>query len=125
PSGDAQRQLLDRVEKARPCPHDRPGEFEAAHSRDQHLEDGPQLDAGQGRAEAEVRTEAETEMMVRAPPDVEAVRAFEDCLVAVGRAVQQRHLVPGPDQLTVELHGQLIWAGDKVALLYSSANRDE
>ena len=25
----------------------------------------------------------------------------------------------------VELHGQLIWAGDKVALLYSSANRDE
>src|SRR5438045_1902398 len=59
PSTSAERELLDRIEEAGAGPHDRAGQLEAGHSGDEDFEDGPQLDAGEGGAEAEVGAEAE------------------------------------------------------------------
>ena len=60
-------------------------------------EDHLDLDARQVRADAEVLTEAEREVRVRAAIDAERERVVEHVLVAVRRREVQRHLLAGAD----------------------------
>ncbi len=55
-------------------------------------------DAGEVRAQAEVLTEAERQVRVRAPVDAERERIVEHVFVAVRRREVQRELVAGADR---------------------------
>ena len=60
------------------------------------------LGLGQVRAEAVVRAEAEGDVVVRGPREVEALRIGEDGLVAVRRGVVDDDLVAGADGAAAE-----------------------
>ena len=83
----------------------RPGELDAVEVRDHLLEPDLHLELGQVRAEAEVRpAEAEREVAVRLPADVEAVGVGELLLVEVARRVPHRHLIARLDPAAVHRH---------------------
>ena len=69
----------------------------------QLLEHHAQLEAGERLAEAEVRAEAERDVLVRVALDVEAVRVGELRLVAVRRLVEQHALLAFVQLLAHEL----------------------
>src|SRR4029453_4309151 len=58
----------------------------------------PQLEAGEGRAEAEGLAHAETDVRVRVAIDAECERIRKHLLVAVRRGVVEAHGLPLPDR---------------------------
>ena len=95
-------QALDAVEEVRAQARRRACELDAVEVRDHLLEPDLDLELGQVRAEAEVRpAEAEGEVAVRLPADVEAVGVGELLLVEVARRVPHRHLIARLDSAAV------------------------
>ena len=84
---DGRLQALDRSRRAR-----------TTRAREQVAEDRLELDAREVRAHAEVLTEAEREVRVRAAVDAERERIVEHVLVAVRRREVERELVAGADR---------------------------
>ncbi len=73
--------------------------------RNHLLEPDLHLELREVRPEAEMRpAEAEREMPVRLPPEVEPVRVGELLLVVVASGVPHRHLIAGPDPAAVDRH---------------------
>ena len=75
-----------------------PASSNDVEAREQVAEDRLDLDAREVRAEAEVLTEPEREVRVRAAVDAERERVVEHVLVAVRRREVQRELVAGADR---------------------------
>ena len=71
---------------------------------EQLLEQHPQLEAGQVRAEAVVHALPEAQVRIRLSRHVEDVRVGERQRVAVRRALPDLHLLPGLDPTSAELH---------------------
>src|SRR5579859_1967523 len=83
---DAHGQRLQAVYEVRAQAHRRPGELEANLPRQDLLEQDPDLEAREERAEAEVRSASpERGVRVRSAPDVEPLRVIEHLLVEICR----------------------------------------
>ena len=61
------------------------------------------LGACQAVAQAQMGPEPEGDVVVGPAADVEGLGVGEHRLVAVGRRVEQEHVLPGPDGLSVQL----------------------
>src|SRR5690349_13044692 len=80
-----------------PRPLHRLDEPRGPEARQQFLEEHPQLEARQVRAEAVMHPLAEAQVRIRFTRDVERVWFGENQTVAVGRAFPDLHLLPGRD----------------------------
>ena len=94
------RQRLEPAgERARRDPPARGVGHEVGHHPEQLLDHDPALQPGRGRAQAVVGPGAERQHPPGAPPDVEDVGVGPELArVAVGRGVEEVHLVPGRDR---------------------------
>src|SRR5436305_3258795 len=99
---DAVGHRLDALDEV-PDQEGRLAQLEGRSPRDQLPEDAAQHAAGQRGSEAEVRAAPAEADVLGLPDDVEAPRIGEDGLVAVGRDVEQDHLVALADRHPTEL----------------------
>src|SRR5207245_8380675 len=91
--GEAHRQMLDPGEKVRAEPLDPAGQLDLPCPFEERLQHQAQFEARQMRARAIVFALAESQMLVRSPSNVEAVRIREDLLIAIGRGKPEHHAV--------------------------------
>src|SRR4026207_505720 len=90
---DADGHPLDPVDEVRSDPLDGSRELDRLEARKELLEQDLRLEAGEVRAEAEVRTSgSERHVVVRCPRDVERVGVGEDLFVSVGAREPRDHL---------------------------------
>src|SRR3990172_2456937 len=97
------RHVLDAVDERGREPIGRPGDLQVRESAEELLKHHRDLAPSEVRAEAEVRAAAEAEGVVRIAANVEAEGFGEDGFVAVGRAVEEQHLVALADLLAADL----------------------
>src|SRR5207249_6206217 len=93
----------DAVDERRPQAIRRSGDLEVRQPAEELLEHYRDLPPREVRTEAEVRPAAEAQVVVRIATDVEAERLGEHRLVAVGRAIEEQHLVAFADFLAADL----------------------
>jgi hypothetical protein len=98
------RQLLDAADEVRGAPPRRlaVGERQGGHAPHQLLEEDAQLEAGEVGAEAEVRADAEGDVVVGRAPDIEPMRLAKGGGIAVGGRVEEQQPLPGFDALAAD-----------------------
>src|SRR5262245_28807130 len=99
------RQTLDARDEVRCAPRRRrrAGQLQGRHALQQLVEEHAQLEARQIGTEAEMRADAEGDMVVRRARGVEPVRVRKYGVVTVGSRVQEQQLLAGFDALAVQL----------------------
>src|SRR3954452_6182804 len=100
-----QHPRLERDPRLAQTEHERVGHLDGIadrahrlHSADQLFEEHPDLESGETGTEAEVGADTESEGVVGPSGPVEASGVIEVRRIAVGRAVEEYHLLAGTDR---------------------------
>src|ERR1051326_5499929 len=89
--------MLDAADEARSEPLQRSGRLDHGEAPQQPIEEHAELEAGEVRAETEMRTRTEGEMRIRLTIDDEVEGVGENLLIAVGGRIEEAQRLAAAD----------------------------